>query len=263
MVCARGQAGSAVVGLALYCFLGHLHNTSSSGSAIESPCNSCSAMSFAARSASAIACARSARLIPTLIDNPDRVVPNICAGLRSTTRPLFSNAVWLCPANMSDSGLPMSTRTMIRCPLNFDGGRAALAHNVFERARGNGARLPLAVGFFYPEYVLDAVSDRQAPVGRTLRNHALRPEVHREVRPVVRARGELVLLALELPLPRFMLRHEAPERRHHQHHAIVERRIPYRSMLRSAKVRVNLDRDAAQLRVAFGHEVLVRARQLR
>ena len=46
------------------------------------------------------------------------------------------------------------------------------------------------------------------------------------MRPVVLAGGELVPPALELLLPGLVLGHQAPERRHRQHHAVIEVRVP-------------------------------------
>ena len=63
------------------------------------------------------------------------------------------------------------------------------------------ARLPLAVVVLDPEDVLEPVGDREAAILGALGDDALRPEVHRKLRPVVLAGGKLGPLLLQLPLP--------------------------------------------------------------
>ena len=108
------------------------------------------------------------------------------------------------------------------------GGRGALAHELLDAARRRLARRPLAVRALDPEHVLEAVGDGEAAVRRALGHHALGPEVHREVGPVVLALAERVPGGLQLLLPGLVLRDEPPERREVDDDAVVEVRLPER-----------------------------------
>src|SRR5690606_4832614 len=85
---------------------------------------------------------------------------------------------------------------------------------------------PLAVGALDPEHVRESMGNREAAVLRALRDDALGPEVHREVRPVVLALAERVPGGLQLLLPGLVLRDEAPERGEVDDDAVVEVRLP-------------------------------------
>src|SRR5690606_41407425 len=74
------------------------------------------------------------------------------------------------------------------------------------------ARGPRAARALDPENVIEAVGNGKASVLGELRHHALGPEVHREMGPVVLALAERVPGGLELLLPGLVLRDEAPER---------------------------------------------------
>ena len=83
------------------------------------------------------------------------------------------------------------------------------------------ARCHLPSSSSIPEDVLEPVGDREAAILGALGDDALGPEVHRKLRPVVLAGGKLGPLLLQLLLPR-LVRHEPPERRHHEHDPVVE-----------------------------------------
>src|SRR5262249_9430885 len=106
--------------------------------------------------------------------------------------------------------------------------RAALAHELVDAPRGSSACGPLAVAALDPEHILEAVGNGQASVLRALRDHALWPDVHREMRPVVLALAELVPGGYQLLLPGLVLRNEPPERRKVNDDAVVELRLPER-----------------------------------
>ena len=92
---------------------------------------------------------------------------------------------------------------------------------------GRGALGPLAVGTLGPEDVLEPVGDGEAAVGGALGHDPLGPEVHREMRPVVLAGGEVVPAALELLRPG-LVRDEAPEGGLDEHDPVVEVGVPER-----------------------------------
>src|SRR5690606_19283907 len=108
----------------------------------------------------------------------------------------------------------------------FHCGRGSLTHELLDASGGRLARGPLAVRALDPEHVFEAVGNGKASVLRALRHHALGPEVHREMGPVVLALAERVPGGLELLLPGLVLRDESPERGEVDDDAVVEVRVP-------------------------------------
>ena len=88
-------------------------------------------------------------------------------------------------------GEALFVRSSRELRLTAAGERFAFGHQGHLEGRTVG-QLPLAVAAFDPEHLFELVSDREAAVVGALRHHALGPEVHGEVSPVVVATLQLL-----------------------------------------------------------------------